>query len=150
MEEPKIVDDPRLVVRYNSSYVPNPGFGCAYASYLTSTSGADVIKALAAYRHSIAPVRPSSGVWSRWWRKEIKEEAPKEPTPVMPVKDDPKPATQFAKTLRLSSDQLVSHVQSTLTSETIAPTAWAEYSAILCYIVVFGCRHVFCQDLPVG
>ncbi|KAL7422980.1 lipin Ned1 [Cryptotrichosporon argae] len=140
IEDPNVVDDPRLVIRYS-------------LLHLTWTNCYRLLLALALYRRSLmppilaspstilppladvidpaAPPRPSSGYgWSRWWRRNnnVETEPPqprrqsaqplfseKEREVVAAVLDADRPASpppepaagkHYAKTLRLSSDQL--------------------------------------------
>ena len=93
-------------------------------SYLTWSTGGEVLKALAMYRRSIASSRKHDeqpapgGGWSRWWRKgqplepivsapethETHNTVPGEETANANTEPGP---THYAKTLRLSSEQLV-------------------------------------------
>lgn len=146
MEDPSVVDDPKLIVRYKGLY-------------LSWTTGYHLLFALAIYRRSIAPPKSSapqqpqrqSGYWSRWWRRSestsggaaiervqsatgaevprvdkpavppVSATTPSSempspvPTPALaptgtlpppPAADKPGEEKHYAKTLRLSSDQL--------------------------------------------
>ena len=79
------------------------GFDPAEARYYTWNTATDLFRALAMYRRSLSTQkteRPVSGSSWSWWKKK-EQDAPK------PVEPQPQAPTQFAKTLRLSSDQLV-------------------------------------------
>ncbi|ORY31310.1 Lipin/Ned1/Smp2-domain-containing protein [Naematelia encephala] len=134
VEEPTLVNDDRLVVRFQSKYY-------------TWRNGYRLLYALSRYRHSLAPPnlsesslpslldlgvsadagsRPTSGYgWSRWWRRgQTQATSPPDPqsapplsslTPTISASEQPVSASmpsvpmsdkQYAKTLRLSSDQL--------------------------------------------
>lgn len=128
MQDSDILDDPRLVVRYNLSCVISCGE--ADCSYCSRSSDNDLLKALSAYCHSAnlpsqTSERPTSGSGWAWWRRKGQSDL-KEPTSVSQPVSPPlaqtvsaptvPPAaptevmetTQYAKTLRLSSDQLAS------------------------------------------
>ncbi|WVO15745.1 hypothetical protein L204_103407 [Cryptococcus depauperatus] len=139
VENPRVVDDPNVVVRYNNMY-------------FTWSTGYRLLYVLAMYRRTLAPPFASassptlpalSGIgtdnaqpqrssgygWSRWWRRGQSsgqvsagqsETAPASTTPV-PASPVPEPESEttivsqttnrergrhYAKTLRLSSDQL--------------------------------------------
>ncbi|WWC92427.1 uncharacterized protein L201_007384 [Kwoniella dendrophila CBS 6074] len=115
IEDPSVVDDPRLVVKYSSmrTLLPPPS-----SPTLPSLSIVDA--------SSQPPDRPASGSgWSRWWRRGQSNSSvsiapirsntsPTIEKPSLPPTADqavPEPAEtpegkQYAKTLRLSSDQL--------------------------------------------
>nr|XP_019001650.1 uncharacterized protein I203_05853 [Kwoniella mangroviensis CBS 8507]OCF65111.1 hypothetical protein I203_05853 [Kwoniella mangroviensis CBS 8507] len=141
IEDPSVVDDPRLVIKYNSIY-------------RTWSTDYRLLYALSMYRRTLLPPpssptlpslsdtgisnqppnRPSSGSgWSRWWRRGQSSAAgsvapptrsnttPTEDRPVSPPPRQPAEpqaaaselvetpeGKQYAKTLRLSSDQLKS------------------------------------------
>lgn len=108
----------------------------SYCSYYSRGSGNDLIQALSAFRHSMdlpekSPERPTSGSGWAWWRRkgptaDLRDEsshsqpispplhqtssAPSAPLPASPsvpvAADGGNETTQYAKTLRLSSDQL--------------------------------------------
>ena len=114
-------------------------------SYLTWTSGRDLLMALFEYRRALAavsgfighsPTSPSVTMpdgasqqtaantgWSRWWRRnqtaalqnqensssEVAPKADENMTkPTIITTEEPAPSMNYAKSLRLSSDQLVS------------------------------------------
>lgn len=107
IEDPNLVDDPNLVMRYNTSYV-------------TWTSGYELLLALSMYRRALTPPvvsgaeptiapRATGYGWSRWWRRqEASTEPPPPPEPPRVEALPDEPQKNYAKTLRLSSDQLVS------------------------------------------
>ncbi|RXK41028.1 hypothetical protein M231_01659 [Tremella mesenterica] len=132
IEDPQLVDDPRLVLRYS-------------LMYLTWTNEYPLLRALSLYRQTLAPphintpstppVRPVSGYgWSRWWRGNPTSGPTPQPQPqhaastsdvtLTPItsgngapQEHPQPSFEstqpthrknYAKTLRLSSDQLKS------------------------------------------
>nr|XP_018259853.1 uncharacterized protein I303_07924 [Kwoniella dejecticola CBS 10117]OBR82011.1 hypothetical protein I303_07924 [Kwoniella dejecticola CBS 10117] len=135
IEDPAVVDDPRLVVKYNSIY-------------RTWSTDYRLLYALSMYRRTLLPPsspslpslsdmgvpdrpanRPSSGYgWSRWWRRgqstATNSIAPPTRSNTTPIDDPPaaqasveptrsdsvdtSEGKQYAKTLRLSSDQLKS------------------------------------------
>lgn len=99
IEDPNLVDDPNLVVRYGSTYV-------------TWSTGYDLLLALSMYRRALLPPAaavvpaPATGYgWSRWWRRQQPSTEP--PPPPEPTPAAVEPQKHYAKTLRLSSDQLV-------------------------------------------
>nr|XP_019050786.1 hypothetical protein I302_01228 [Kwoniella bestiolae CBS 10118]OCF29716.1 hypothetical protein I302_01228 [Kwoniella bestiolae CBS 10118] len=136
IEDPSVVDDPRLMVKYNS------------IRYRTWSTDYRLLYALSMYRRTLLPPpssptlpslsdaglpnqppnRPSSGYgWSRWWRRGQSSSSasvapptrsnttPSEGPPASPPAEQPVPepaetpeGKQYAKTLRLSSDQLKS------------------------------------------
>nr|XP_031859515.1 uncharacterized protein CI109_004977 [Kwoniella shandongensis]KAA5526587.1 hypothetical protein CI109_004977 [Kwoniella shandongensis] len=123
IEDPSVVNDPRLVIRYDDLY-------------LTWATGYRLLYALAMYRRTLvppghtasdqalpslsdigvdstAPIRSSSGYgWSRWWRRgesgDLSTHEPSTPSDLKPEQrpEAPTSGKQYAKTLRLSSDQL--------------------------------------------
>lgn len=106
IEDPELVDNPNLVMRYNTNYV---GW----------TTGYELLLALAMYRRALTPpasTEPAAAPkatgygWSRWWRRgqEVSTEPPPPPPELAPVPATDEPQKHYAKTLRLSSDQLVS------------------------------------------
>ncbi|ORX40786.1 Lipin/Ned1/Smp2-domain-containing protein [Kockovaella imperatae] len=123
IEEAQLVDDPRLVLRYS-------------LQYLTWSTGSKLLSALSMYRRSLTPSgmtppgltaasRPSGSSWSKWWRRgqqsaepsrpgstapasHITESIPTTKSAEVPTRSEPARDTQYAKTLRLSSDQLKS------------------------------------------
>lgn len=97
VEDPSIVDQPNLVIKYGSRYVPLDSESGSdsrlmrwSSSYLTWQNASPVLAALAVYRRSLLPpvtssppaqksegassvtavTKPSKGyAWSRWWRR---------------------------------------------------------------------------------
>lgn len=95
--------------------------GCLYTDcllssrYLTWDSDHEVLYALAMHRRrltlpSLAELgigrTPSGYGWSRWWRKSQTSDLPAEPPQAKPTNGAS--AKHYAKTLRLTSEQLVS------------------------------------------
>ena len=144
IEDPHVVDDPRLVIRYSllCAHWQRTGAQADARRYLTWTTGYSLLSALSMYRRSLTPTgltppgmgnnaRTTGSGWSKWWRR---GQGPSTPTdPMRPVTASSQPTKQanipaviktspdrtetmptpprdkqYAKTLRLSSDQLVS------------------------------------------
>lgn len=126
------------------------------------------------------PVRPSSGYgWSRWWRRgqsaavTTEPPPPREPTVALgdvagldiarpasrPTKSPSTEITQqsqvkqYAKTLRLSSDQLVrrhTEVTKLIPSERIELETRAKHHSILRVLLVFWDGYLRSTNIPLG
>lgn len=138
LEEPHVVDDPALVLRYSLQCVEichHVSEGVDHTRYSTWTSDHRVLRALAMYRRGMSsagetfPPLPSLGdlgvetpqasgyAWAKWWRRSQNPRSPSiigtTDATVEKANVQPEPqASQssekhYAKTLRLSSDQLV-------------------------------------------
>ena len=137
--------------------------------YLSWHNAGELLRALSRYRRSLGPEtssknaeRPVSGSSWSWWRRKgqtaeapeaTRPAGPETTTPPAPTKSEPSESTapQFAKTLRLSSDQLVCATQDfTLTTETAQLATGPEHGAVLRHVFIFRPRHVHCSHLPVA